>query len=154
MSGIFVGIDVGTSGVRAIAIDVSGAVQAESATRLPSPERTGPAITQDPALWWRALRDVLSEIAARVGGDRVRTVAIDGTSGTLLVTDAEGVPLAPAGMYNDASAADLASRIREHAPSESAAHGATSPLGRLLHLNRVFRTPYTHSIRPTGWRHG
>lgn len=150
MSGIFVGIDVGTSGVRAIAIDESGAVQAETATRLPSPERDGPAITQDPALWWSALREVLSEIATQVGGDRVRAVAIDGTSGTLLVTDAEGVPLAPAGMYNDASAADLAPRIREHAPSESAAHGATSPLGRLLHLQSRFPDA-VHALHQADW---
>ncbi|WGF87435.1 FGGY-family carbohydrate kinase [Marinivivus vitaminiproducens] len=138
MSDVFLGIDVGTSGVRAIAVDGAGKVAAEASTRLPPPDRDGSAITQDPGLWWEGLRDVLAGIAPRLEPERLRAIAIDGTSGTLLVADSDGTPLAPAGMYNDASAADQAPRIREHAPAGSAAHGATSPLGRLLHLQARF----------------
>ena len=90
-------------------------------------------------------------MAAAVGGQVASaSLAVDGTSGTLLVTDAHGMPLAPAGMYNDASAAHLAGRIAAAAPPESGAHGATSPLARLLVLQE--RHPEArHALHQADW---
>lgn len=129
---LHLGIDVGTSGVRAIAIDAAGTVQAQASRPMPAPVNEGGAIAQDPAIWWQAVEAVLAAVAAEAGPGRIHSLAVDGTSGTLLLADAEGRPLAPARMYNDASAAHLAPRIKEVAPPESGAHGATSPLARLL----------------------
>jgi sugar (pentulose or hexulose) kinase len=131
---VHLGIDVGTSGVRGVAIDAVGAVAALDSAPLPAPSAIGGGLRQDPELWWAAVTKVVRSVAATVGGNRVRSLAVDGTSGTLLLTDARGAPLAPAGMYNDASAGHLADRIAATAPPESGAHGATSPLARLLVL--------------------
>lgn len=128
---LHLGIDVGTSGVRGIAIDAAGTVRAQASRPMPAPLAEAGRIAQDPAVWWTAVAAVLAEVAA---AGRIASVAVDGTSGTLLLTDADGRPLSAAGMYNDASAADLAPRIAEAAPPESGAHGATSPLARLLRL--------------------
>ena len=54
---------------------------------------------------------MIGDVAAAVPEHRIQALAIDGTSGTLLVADAQGRPLEPAGMYNDASAAALAPHI-------------------------------------------
>jgi sugar (pentulose or hexulose) kinase len=129
---LHLGIDVGTSGVRAIAIDADGTVRAQASRPMPAPSSEGGVIAQDPAIWWQAVEAVLAAVAAEAGRGQIRSLAVDGTSGTLLLADAQGRPLAHARMYNDASAAHLAPRIKAAAPPESGAHGATSPLARLL----------------------
>jgi len=111
------GIDCGTSGLRGAVVDAAGAVRATA-------HRPFPAGTTDPAVWASACDAVIAELAPVAP---VRALAIDGTSGTLLLTDTAGNPLGPALLYNDPSAADLASTIATLAPPESAAHGATSP---------------------------
>jgi sugar (pentulose or hexulose) kinase len=129
---LHLGIDVGTSGVRGIAIDAAGRVRAQASQPMPPPSSEAGVIAQDPAIWWEAVEAVLQAVAAQAGPGRIVSLAVDGTSGTLLLADAAGRPLAPARMYNDASAAHLAPRIAAVAPPESGAHGATSPLARLL----------------------
>ena len=147
---VHLGIDVGTSGVRGIAIDGVGAVAAMASTKLPAPLSVEGGLRQDAQLWWTAAAEVIRCVAAAVGAEWIRSMAVDGTSGTLLVTDGRGAPLAPAGMYNDASAAHLADRIKAAAPPESGAHGATSPLARLLVLQE--RHPEArHALHQADW---
>lgn len=147
---VHLGIDVGTSGVRGIAIDGVGAVAAMASTKLPAPLSAEGGLRQDAQLWWTAAAEVIRCVAAAVGAEWIRSLAVDGTSGTLLVTDGRGTPLAPAGMYNDASAAHLAGRIKAVAPPESGAHGATSPLARLLVLQE--RHPEAcHALHQADW---
>lgn len=118
------GIDCGTSGLRGLVVDAAGELVAEA-------QRAFPSGSGDPALWAEAMDEVVDDLAA---GREIRAVAVDGTSGTLLLTDVQGQPLGEALLYNDASAAHLAARIAELAPPESAAHGSTSPAARLLLL--------------------
>lgn len=147
---LHLGIDVGTSGVRAIAIDAAGAVRAQASRPMPPPIAAGDAIVQEPEVWWEALVAALAAVGAEAGAGRIASLAVDGTSGTLLLADAQGRPLGPAGMYNDPSGAALAPRIREAAPPESGAHGATSPLARLLLLQG--RHPEArHALHQADW---
>jgi sugar (pentulose or hexulose) kinase len=131
---LHLGIDIGTSGVRAIAIDRQGTPAAQVARAMPAPLNDGGAIVQDPAIWWQTLDATLLTLRTSIDPGRITSIAVDGTSGTLLLADKAGRPVAPAGMYNDPSAAGLAARIKAAAPAESGAHGATSPLARLLRL--------------------
>ncbi len=131
-----VGIDFGTSGCRAIAIDESGAVQAEVSRPLPSPVRRGAEVEQAPALWATALDALLAQLVAAVPAATIKTIAVDATSGTVLLADAAGTPLGPALMYNDGRATAEATVIARVAPRESAAHGTASGLAKLLWLLR------------------
>ena len=89
MRELAVGIDVGTSGVRAIAVGPDGTEVAQAARRLPASTVEGPRVTQEPEAWWRATAEALAEVAAAAPG-RIAALAVDGTSGTLLLADAEG----------------------------------------------------------------
>src|SRR4051794_36180119 len=100
MEALFIGIDVGTSGVRAIAINAGGTVAGMQSAPMPPPDQTGAEVLQDPEIWWHALEQVLDELLATIDRRRVRALAIDGTSGTLLVADAAGQPLGPGRLYN------------------------------------------------------
>ncbi len=131
---LYIGIDFGTSGCRACAIDGRAAIQAMEVVALPDTKDDGDRHEQDPELWWQALTAALDKLCAKIDASRVRAIAVDGTSGTLLLADGDGRPLTPALMYNDARARAEAARIARHAPARTAAHGATSSLAKLLYL--------------------
>ena len=146
--GLALGLDVGTSGVRGILVDGDAVVVGEAAVPLPAPERRPDgSVLQDPRIWSDALDQVVAALPRR---REIRALAIDGTSGTLLVTDAQGRPLAPARLYNDSSAAARAAAIGEAAPPESGAHGATSPLARLLVL-QAEQPDALHALHQADW---
>lgn len=132
----WIGIDIGTSGSRAVAIDVQGRGLATAAVALP-PARSGPngEVEQAPSDWWRAVRAVLRQLTSQIPGLPTKAISIAGTSATLLMAAPDGTPLGPALMYNDARSKEAARRIAAVAPPTSAALGATSSLAKLLHLS-------------------
>lgn len=131
---LFLGIDLGTSQCRIAVVDATGTQIAFAGVPIPPPERAQGCIAQDPEIWWRAATVALDAALASIDAKRVRAIAVDGTSGTLLLTDAAGRPLTPALMYNDQSSTAQAARIAAVAPSDSAARGASSALAKLLQL--------------------
>ncbi len=133
----FLGLDLGTSGVRGLALDARGRVLAAHALPLPSPSRPAPGYSeQDPALWWETAAAVLRTLCGRLEQDPPEAVAVDGTSGTLLLVGGNGVPTGPALMYDDRRAEREAARVAAVAPPEAPVHGPASPLARLLWLLR------------------
>ena len=151
----YIGIDLGTSGCRAIAIDEYAHIQAESSTTVPFPLRKGKLIEQDPDVWWQATQRVLKDIAGQIDPHQVRSIAVDATSSTLLLTDKSGKAIHPAIMYNDDRAKEEAIRIRQYALKDSAAHGATSALAKVLWLqNRQFTQRATYALHQADWLAG
>jgi sugar (pentulose or hexulose) kinase len=131
---LFLGIDVGTSGVRSCLLDAAATLQAEASMPLPAATRNGAAVEQNPEIWWTALTGVLDRLQMQHSLSGVAAIALDATSSTLLCCDAEGQPLGPALMYNDARATDEARRIAAIAPPDCAAHGPSASLAKLLWL--------------------
>jgi sugar (pentulose or hexulose) kinase len=109
---VWVGVDLGTQSVRALAVDDAGA-QVGAAQRPLTSVRHGERHEQDPLSWWSGAADALAEVMAAVGGRGVGGVAVCATSGTVLLTGADGVPLTPGLMYDDARAGALAGRAQE-----------------------------------------
>ncbi|MER8629454.1 FGGY-family carbohydrate kinase [Mesorhizobium opportunistum] len=129
MMPLVIGIDIGTSGARAVAMRPDFSVAGQSAVRL---DRFGQN-PRDPSAWWQAVQAALMELLSGIDGAAVRAIAVDGTSGTLLPVDAAGRPLAEPLMYNDKVADDgILAAIGREAPEASAAHGATSGLAKAL----------------------
>ena len=131
MTGVAIGLDLGTSGVRAALVDAGGAPIAFAAVAIEGARR------RDPDAWWDATTRALDALRAQATFGGVRALAVDGTSGTVLAVDAAGVPLGPASLYNDRADPAAVARIAAAAPAESAAHGATSPAARLLGMQGV-----------------
>lgn len=115
------GIDVGTSGVRAVLLDARGMVRAEA---------SHPLAQQSATAWWSGCEQVLD----RLDLSRVAALAIDATSSTVLRCTADGEPLPPVLMYSDLRATAEAERIAEQVPPDSGAHGAGSSLAKWLWL--------------------
>jgi sugar (pentulose or hexulose) kinase len=149
---LFLGIDVGTGGVRACAIDAEARIAGLGQVALPPPRQDGDAIDQEPDLWWQAVKDAIAALGKSVDLAAIRRVSVDGTSGTLLLVGADGTPTTPGLMYNDARAVWAAERIAEVAPPDSGAHGRSSALAKLMYLvaGRPSRSP-RHAAHQADW---
>lgn len=141
----YAGIDLGTSGCRLIAINAQGEIQAETRVVYPTEAE------QTPERWWSATQQVLADLPDTIRNN-LQAVAVDGTSGTILLSDAQGNPTTPALMYNDARATGQAARITAVAPRESGAHGASSSLAKLLWLLEHYPgQPHAHALHQADW---
>jgi xylulokinase len=100
---LLLGLDIGTTGAKALLIDESGAVRASATVDYPllTPRRLWSE--QHPADWWRATcaacRSVLQ--AARVSGEAVAGIGLTGQMHGLVLLDARGEVLRPAILWND-----------------------------------------------------
>ncbi len=108
-----VGLDVGTTGVKAIAVSPDGEVLARAEEEYPlSTPRPGWA-EQDPEDWWRASERALASLT---GSDPVKKVLGIGLSGQmhgLVALDARDRVLRPAILWNDQRTGDECAEIEE-----------------------------------------
>ena len=154
MADCFIGIDLGTSGCRGVAIDDRGVTLAQAATVLPPSRHPRPgASEQSPDDWWAAVARVLRELLTQKPG-AVRALSVDGTSSTLLLCDADGVPCAPGLMYDDRRAVPQAQTIAQHAPADCAARGPGSALAKLLYLHEKHPHVAAHAVHQADWISG
>ncbi|MFG2137981.1 FGGY-family carbohydrate kinase [Streptomyces sp. NPDC048650] len=112
LDGIWLGLDLGTQSARCAAVDGTGQVLA-TASRPLTGHREGRCHEQDPREWWTALAAACREALDGIDPRRVRGLAIDGTSGTILLADAHGTPLTPGLMYDDGRADTQAAAANE-----------------------------------------
>jgi D-ribulokinase len=139
---VVIGLDIGTSGAKALAVDRSGQVQvrAECAFAHPPYQPAPGRAEQDAAAWWQAGAACLTELTATLPDAQVMALSVDSTSGTIVPVDAAGDPLMPAMMYNDGRAQGLETRVNAAAVDLSAKLGyrfsATFALVKLCWLQQ------------------
>ncbi|MEO0497291.1 MAG: FGGY-family carbohydrate kinase [Pseudomonadota bacterium] len=132
---LYIGIDVGTSGVRTAVVNRTG--EPLSFARAQHHRQTGDGI--DASLWWSAVEDcLLAQMEAMTSTDLdaadVRAIAVDGTSGSMVLIDEAGTPVTPALMYDSKGFDKEAERISNYAPDGHITLGNSSALGRVLRL--------------------
>ncbi|MFW6060617.1 MAG: FGGY-family carbohydrate kinase [Phycisphaeraceae bacterium] len=109
---IWLGVDVGTQSARVLAVSPVGEVLGAGTCKLAS-RRDGVRHEQDPATWWNAVVEACRAALAALPAERIAGVAVDGTSGTVLLADERGAPLTPGIMYDDGRAAEEARAVNE-----------------------------------------
>ncbi|GAB3010536.1 FGGY-family carbohydrate kinase [Niabella terrae] len=113
-SALFIGIDLGTQGLRVIVLDAAGAIVTSSEQGFPLSAKMREE--QDPEDWWRHCLDCLEEIATRLTPaqrQQITAITVDSTSGTVLPVDQAGQPLHAAIMYSDQRSARQAKKCTE-----------------------------------------
>jgi sugar (pentulose or hexulose) kinase len=107
----WMGVDLGTQGVRVVVVESNGRLLGEGASPLTS-RRVGDRHEQDPEEWWRAVCAAIGQ-ARTQGADlrRVQGLAVDGTSGTITLQDRRGRCVSPALMYDDGRAASQTDEV-------------------------------------------
>ncbi len=140
------GIDVGTSGVRTAVMDGDELV---SMARAEHPEHDPARI--DAKSWWCAVETCMAaqmEALKSLGVDakRIGAIAVDGTSGSMVLTDGDLNPTSPALMYNSKGFDAEAEVIARHAPSNHITRGSNSALARALRLVRLAEAEPKHLL--------
>lgn len=154
---LFLGIDVGTSGVRTAVINQQCREVAFARTSLPQATLEEGRPVQDPDEWWRSLERCLESLSSNLiqlgrSMAEVAALAVDGTSGTVLLADSRLRPVTPALMYNSSGFHDEARAIDAVAPENSIARGASSALARLLHLQSLpTANTAAHAMHQADW---
>jgi xylulokinase len=126
--GTLIGIDVGTSGTRVLAVTTEGRLVAE-ATRPHELLTPRPGWTeQEPAEWWQACKGALAEVAAALGDDEVLGLGLAGQMHGSVFLDAAGEVIRPALLWNDQRTAsqcdDITERVGEQRLLELAGNPA------------------------------
>jgi xylulokinase len=133
-----VGLDVGTSGVKALRLSPEGEVLARAEEEYPLSTPQPGWAEQDPEGWWRAAEAAL----ARLGGEEIAGIGLSGQMHGLVALDEEKRVLRPAILWNDqrtaAECAEIENRVglRElvRLSGNRALPGFTAP--KLLWLRR------------------
>ncbi len=127
MEKYFAGVDFGTSGCRLSIINQSKEQIKQYNVNYANAEQ------QTPNLWWESFIELLNQVEPKIKHQLV-SLAVDGTSGTILLLDEEGEPSSSVLMYNDLRATDEAEYIKTFLPKDNGGHGASGSLARLLWL--------------------
>lgn len=151
-SSLFIGIDLGTSGCRAIAIDKLGNIKAESKISFTNTNQKQQQHKQTPDDWWHATQFVIKDITSQVNQHHIQAISVDGTSSTVLLCDDVGQPLSPALMYDALQAKPQAEFLRQYAPKNSAVLNPTSGLAKILWLLEQHRPEEKfHIVHQADW---
>ena len=97
---MLIGLDIGTSGARALAVSESGEVVAAAAQEYPLLTPRPGWTEQNPEDWWQASRKVLAEVAKAVRGN-VTGVGLTGQMHGAVFLDANDRVIRPALLWND-----------------------------------------------------
>ena len=98
--GVLLGLDVGTGGARAVAVDESGNVVAEASSEYPLHSPRPGWTEQDPEDWWEGAKEALGKVAAGLE-DEVVGLGLTGQMHGSVFLDASGEVIRPALLWND-----------------------------------------------------
>jgi xylulokinase len=96
---VLVGLDVGTGGARAVAVNDSGEIVAEAASEYPLNTPRPGWTEQDPEDWWKGAKEVLAKVAAEAG--EVGGIGLTGQMHGSVFLDSSDRVVRPALLWND-----------------------------------------------------
>ncbi|MBW4556135.1 MAG: FGGY-family carbohydrate kinase [Trichormus sp. ATA11-4-KO1] len=122
----YLGIDFGTSGARGVVINDEAYIQAK--IKYPWANEL---VSDLASAWQTALLTLLAQIPEKLR-QGIKAIAINGTSSTVLLSDAAGKPVDTPLLYNDARGSLVLEQLRNIAPPHHNVLSATSSLAKLL----------------------
>lgn len=108
---VLVGLDVGTGGARAVAVDDSGEIVAEASSEYPLHTPRPGWTEQDPEDWWKGAKEVLAKVAAEAG--EVGGIGLTGQMHGSVFLDGSDRVIRPALLWNDQRTQAQCDRITE-----------------------------------------
>ncbi len=104
-TGLSIGLDVGTSGVKALLVTSDGRVAASATEDYPLLTPKPGWTEQEPESWWQASCRALKSLAAQAPG-QVEAIGLTGQMHGAVFLDADGTVIRPALLWNDQRTAD------------------------------------------------
>ena len=153
---VFLGIDCATQSSRSVLIDNTGHIYSRHVIDLaPVVRGADGRLTQDPASWLTAMDGHVAHAISEAQSQKlsIAGACISATSGTFVLTDANGKVIADAAMYNDGRAANPLARAEKiiaevgtgkylfaHTPEFIIAHLTSQPLSAVA-------TDWSHALK-------
>ncbi len=117
---LFMGIDIGTQGVRAIVSDERGSIASGASIPFESINIAAHPghYEQSSETWWECTAEVIAQVVKGLEGKGIKAseicaISIDGTSGTVLPVGRDYRPLSNGIMYNDMRAREETEAVRQ-----------------------------------------
>ena len=127
---LYLGIDFGTSGARAIVVDAIGQIRGEGRYDFEMGRTTSADWIP---IWREALFSLLEQICRIVPvTQNIARIAINGTSSTVLLCDETGNPVDAPILYDDDRSVTVLDTLKSIAPANHPVLSATSSLAKLL----------------------
>lgn len=113
MSALFVGIDAGTSAVKAIAVDASGEVVSSASSPLTLETPQPGWAEQSPEAWWQATVSALQQLLGEVSAKDVASIGLSGQMHSSVFLDKQSEVIRPALLWCDGRTTSQCRQIEE-----------------------------------------
>ena len=112
---LLLGIDVGTTSLKAILFDADGVILAQASQEYPTVYPHSNWAEQDAEDWWRAACEILPQLFVAAGADprAVAGIGVSGQAPCVVPVDRAGAALRPALLWLDRRAEDQCAWLRE-----------------------------------------
>ncbi|RBP82461.1 xylulokinase [Marinomonas rhizomae] len=98
---MYLGLDLGTSGLKGVVIDANGRVLAQETASLVVDSPNATWSEQDPLSWWQACKDVVGQLHQRLDLSKLKALGLSGQMHGATLLDAQGQVLRPCILWND-----------------------------------------------------
>lgn len=134
-----IGIDVGTTSVKAVMIGMAGERLAETSARYPTRHPAPGQVEQDPGDWLALVLEALARFAGF--GAKVRAICLTSQVNTHVFADARLDPLHPALVWQDGRAAAVAARLE----------AGIDPADKIRWLGAPIPVDASHALARMAW---
>jgi xylulokinase len=110
---VYIGLDLGTSGLKAVALSTSGEILARGGAAYPTHRPSAGACEHDTRDWQRAAESAIAQLRQVVPARRWRAIGLSAMIPTLVTLGPDGIPNGPAITWQDSRADDLGEEFRE-----------------------------------------
>ena len=148
------GIDVSTTGVKALVIDQAGKVIASANTEQPLSTPRPLWSEQDPADWWQGTVSSVQQalVTAGIASEEIAAVGLTGQMHGLTLLDEKGQVLRPAILWNDQRTAsqcdEIRARLGRKGAQKAAKSNSANPNARALQARESIRRDSARNRAP------
>ncbi|MFN6482413.1 MULTISPECIES: xylulokinase [unclassified Nostoc] len=149
MTDIVIGLDLGTGGVRAIAVNLQGQIIAQSTRSYPLLTPQPGWTEQNSSDWVEASLDALFDVTQQLNGHRTIALGLSGQMHGMVALDADGKAIRPAILWNDQRTGKAVAEIEAAIPRQELIQRTGNPaitgfqLPKLLWLRTEEPQAYT-----------
>ena len=137
MSGLVLGLDLGTTGVRVVAVNPQGQVTAEATREYPLLTPHPGWTEQDPADWSRATLEALRDVTEKLVGAEVAALGLSGQMHGMVPLDGAGEVVRPAILWNDQRTGKAVAELERAVPRQELIARTGNPAITGFHLPKL-----------------